>query len=261
MDGSELALSGGAAAVVVFLAMAFAEATRPWRPATGLTARRWIGNIALWALAVGLNLLIAPMLSQATAWLAEIRPPSSVPLWLQIAVGVPALDALTYALHRGLHASAFLWRFHALHHADPEFDISTTMRHHPAELIAMVVPIAVLGAVAGLSPVVVAIFGWLNFCLQIFNHANAALPDRLMSILGQFVVTPEIHRVHHSRDADDADRNYGMILSVWDRLFGTLRLQPARGPASVEFGVDGFRDPQSQRLDRMLWQPLLIRRA
>ena len=262
MDSSTQALIGSAAGVGAFIAMAFAEAARPWRPLTRLTGARWVGNIGLWFLAIGLNLLIAPALGQAAAWLAEIRPAVvAVPLWLQIAFGLPALDALTYALHRALHANKFLWRFHALHHSDPEFDISTTMRHHPAEWIVMVALVTAAGIAAGLSPFVLVIFGWLNFSLQVFNHANAALPPKLAAILGQVVVTPDLHRVHHSRDAGDVDRNYGMILSVWDRMFGTLRLEPTLGREHVEFGLDEFRDRRSQRIDRMLWQPFQIRRA
>src|SRR5215467_516452 len=108
MDAAALTLSGGAAAVVAFLVMAFAEAARPWRPMTELTRSRWIGNVALWVLAIGLNVLITPALSQVTTWVGVVRPAASAPLWLQIALGLPALDVLTYALHRVLHASEFL---------------------------------------------------------------------------------------------------------------------------------------------------------
>jgi sterol desaturase/sphingolipid hydroxylase (fatty acid hydroxylase superfamily) len=261
MDTATLTLSGGTAVVVAFLAMALAEAARPWRPVTELTGLRWLGNIALWGLAIGLNLLIAPALAHATRWLSEVGLLARAPLWLQVALGLPALDALTYALHRALHASEFLWRFHALHHSDPEFDISTTLRHHPVEWMLTVTLVAAVGAAAGLSPAVLILFGWVNLVLQVFNHANTALPGRLATILGQLVVTPELHRVHHSRDPADAARNYGMILSVWDRLFGTLRLQPTPGPEHAEFGFDEFRDRRAQRLDRMLWQPFLIRRG
>jgi sterol desaturase/sphingolipid hydroxylase (fatty acid hydroxylase superfamily) len=261
MDDTALTLGGGAVAVVAFLVMAVAEAVRPWRPMTKLTGLRWVGNAALWVLAIGLNVLIAPALAQATTWVGVVGPVARAPLWLQMALGLPALDAFAYGLHRALHASEFLWRLHALHHSDPEFDISTTMRHHPAEWIVMVTVTTLVSAAVGLSPIVLIAFGWLNLVLQVFNHANTALPGRLATTLGQVVVTPDLHRIHHSRDRADADQNYGMILSVWDRLFGTLRLQPAAGPEQVEFGLEEFRDRRAQRLDRMLWQPFLVRRT
>ena len=261
MDAATLTLSGVVAAGVAFVVMAFAEAARPWRPVTELTGPRWVGNIALWLLAIGLNLVIAPALAQAMTWLGELRSPVSAPLWLQIALGLPALDVFSYALHRALHGSKFLWRLHVLHHSDPEFDISTTLRHHPAEWIVMVALITVACAALGLSPVVPVVFAWLTLVIQIFNHANTALPVWLATVLGWVVVTPELHRVHHSRALADGARNYGMILSVWDRLFGTLRLEPPPGPERDEFGLDDFRDRRAQRLDRMLWQPFSIRRT
>lgn len=254
------ALSGGGFVILVFLAMTVAEVARPWRPTTNLAAARWIGNLALWAVVIGLDLLIAPALAHVTAWLTAIRPPWSLPLWAQIAFGMPALDALTYGMHRAFHASDLLWRVHALHHTDPELDVTTTVRHHPAEWVIMVLAVTAVGTVAGLSPIIIAIFGALNLSIQFFNHANTALPPRLAAILGRFVVTPELHRIHHSRQVRDAATSYGMILSIWDRLFGTFRTEPELGSERIEFGLNEFRDRRSQRVDRMLWQPFLVRR-
>jgi sterol desaturase/sphingolipid hydroxylase (fatty acid hydroxylase superfamily) len=111
----------------------------------------------------------------------------------------------------------------------------------------------------GLSPLVVAVYMSLNLSTQLFAHANIVLPTWLATALGRLVVTPVMHRVHHSRCSNDIMANYGLVFSMWDRLFGTYRSEPARGVDRIEFGVDLFREKYYQRLDRMLWLPLLVR--
>ncbi len=181
------------------------------------------------------------------------------PFWAQVAIGIPALDALNYALHRIFHASPMLWRLHALHHADPELDVSTTVRHHPAEALVMGLIVSIPAAAAGLSLRVIGLYVTLNLFVQFFAHANVALPAWLTNALGWLLVTPALHRVHHSRHPDDIAANYGLVFSVWDRLFGTLRSDPAQGEQGIEFGVERLREPYFQRLDRMLWLPLWVR--
>ena len=192
-------------------------------PAFALT--RWLSNLALFVLAIGLNFLLVPVI----AIVAFAGLHGGMPLWVQLVVGVPALDALSYALHRAFHASPILWRFHALHHSDPELDVSTTVRHHPGEALLMGFAVGILAGAVGLSPFVIGLYASLNLVVQFFAHANVGLPTRLANTLAWLVVTPVLHRVHHSRHPADVATNYGLVFSVWDRLLGTYRSEPEYG--------------------------------
>jgi sterol desaturase/sphingolipid hydroxylase (fatty acid hydroxylase superfamily) len=238
-----------------FLLIAAVEMVRPWRPEPTFSALRWFSSLAVFALAAGFDYLAAPVVAMVTPG----EPIAAIPLWLQLAAGIPALDALGYGLHRAFHAIPLLWRFHALHHADAELDVSTTVRHHPAETLMMTVAVGGVGGIAGLSPLVIGIYGSISLCVQFFSHANVALPRRLARALGWLVVTPDLHRVHHSRHQADFNKNFSLIFPVWDRLFATCRGEPKLGEDRVEFGVDQLREPYYQRLDRMLWLPFYAR--
>jgi sterol desaturase/sphingolipid hydroxylase (fatty acid hydroxylase superfamily) len=253
-------MTSGGITIAGFLLIAAIEILWPWRPTTRLTAVRWLGNSVLWVLTAVLGFLWAP-LDQLISVQFEIPPLFVLPSWTEIAIAVPALDLLAYGLHRAFHALHPLWRLHALHHSDPEFDVTTTLRHHPGEWLIMAVVITAAGAGAGLSPSAIAIYASINLSVQLFNHANFTVPPLLAKALELVIVTPNLHRIHHSRRIDDASSNYGMIFSVWDRLFGTYREEPELGTNRLEFGLDEFRDKAAQRPDRMLWQPLLVRRT
>lgn len=218
-------------------------------------ATRWVSNLALLLLTWGLDFLLAPVI----AIMAVAGWESGLPFWIQLAVGVPAIDAASYGLHRLFHASPALWRLHALHHADPGLDISTTVRHHPGESLVMALAIAVFGTAIGLPAMVVGIYASLSLAVQLLAHANVNLPKSLASSLGWLIVTPSLHRVHHSRHPADLAANYGLVFSVWDRLFGTYRREPQLGEDAIEFGVDRLREQRYQRLDRMLLLPLITR--
>ena len=241
--------------LAAFLCAAALEVVRPWRPAPTFAAARWVSNLALLVLTTGLNFLLVPII----AIVALAGRTGGMPLWVQLVVGVPALDALSYALHRAFHTSPFLWRFHALHHSDPVLDVSTTVRHHPGEALLMGFAVGVLAAAVGLSPFVIGLYASLNLVVQFFAHANVGLPARLADILAWLVVTPVLHRVHHSRHPADVATNFGLVFSVWDRLLGTYRSDPEYGEDAIEFGIDRLREQYFQRLDRMLWLPLFIR--
>jgi sterol desaturase/sphingolipid hydroxylase (fatty acid hydroxylase superfamily) len=238
-----------------FLVAAGWETGRPWRPVPAFSPARWAGSIAFMLLATGVNFLIAPVVTLFA--LAGIG--GGLPLWVQLAIGVPALDALSYLMHRAFHASPILWRLHALHHSDPELDVSTTVRHHPGEALVMTLAVGVLGAASGLSPYLVGLYAALNLAVQFFAHANIGLPTTVANTLGWVVVTPVMHRVHHSRHSADVASNYGLVFSVWDRLFSTYRRTPEFGEDGIEFGVDRLREQYYQRFDRMLWLPFVVR--
>ncbi len=248
-------MSSTLAVLGAFLLAAGVETARPWRSVSSFAVGRWAGNIALLLLTSGIGFLMAPVIAASAIPGLTAR----LPLWAQLMAGVPALDGLSYALHRAFHARPVLWRLHALHHSDPELDVSTAVRHHPGEALVMTVAVGVLGSAIGLSPYVIGLYASLNLAVQFFAHANVGLPAGLATILGWVVITPPLHRVHHSRQAADVASNYGLVFSLWDRLFGTYRREPAQGVERIEFGVDRLREPYYQRLDRMLWLPFAVR--
>jgi sterol desaturase/sphingolipid hydroxylase (fatty acid hydroxylase superfamily) len=148
-----------------------------------------------------------------------------------------------------------LWRLHRVHHTDLDVDVTTGTRFHPIEiLISTGIKCAAVAAI-GAPPVAVLIFEVLLNATAVFNHANARLPAALDRWLRMLVVTPDMHRVHHSIVYNETNSNFGFNLPWWDRLFGTYRAQPAAGQERMTLGVDAFRSPEALRIDRLLVQP------
>ena len=165
------------------------------------------------------------------------------------------LDLAIYLQHVLFHAVPVLWRLHRMHHADLEFDVSTGVRFHPIEiLLSMGIKLGVVAAL-GTPAVAVLVFEVLLNATSMFNHGNVRLPARTDRVLRWIVVTPEMHRVHHSVVPRETNSNFGFNLPWWDRLFGTYRAQPAAGHEGMTIGIAQFRDPAELRLDRMLIQP------
>ena len=165
------------------------------------------------------------------------------------------LDFAIYLQHVLFHAVPALWRLHRMLHADLEFDVTTGVRFHPVEiLLSMGIKLGVVTAL-GAPALAVLLFEVLLNATSMFNHGNVALPQRIDRILRWMVVTPEMHRVHHSVTARETNSNFGFNLPWWDRLLGTYRDQPEAGHLGMTIGIEQFRDPAEQRLDRMLTQP------
>jgi sterol desaturase/sphingolipid hydroxylase (fatty acid hydroxylase superfamily) len=173
---------------------------------------------------------------------------------LRIAVAILSLDLLDYGLHRASHGIALLWRVHQPHHSDIDLDVTTALRHHPFEAAVTSVVLGGGGALLGFAPREIAIYGAVALSVQLVAHANVALPRGLTAFFAPVLVTPDFHRLHHSRRRIDADANYGQVFSFWDWLLGTRRTGEAR---DVAFGVDGHGEAASQRLSRLLVQPML----
>ena len=181
----------------------------------------------------------------------------SPPYWISVLAAIVALDFAIYLQHVMVHAVPLFWRLHRMHHADLDFDVTTGARFHPVEiLLSMGIK---LGVVAVLGPPVVAvvIFEVLLNGSSMFNHSNIRLPLWLDRVLRWFVVTPDMHRVHHSVIPRETNSNFGFNLPWWDRLFGTYRAQPEAGHEAMTIGISQFREPKYLRLDRLLLQPLL----
>ncbi len=244
----------------VFAAMAAWEILAPRRKQRIERSRRWPGNLGVVMLDAILVRLAFPTTAVGLAILAEVGGwglfhAINLPAWASLLLAVIALDFAIYLQHVLFHAVPALWRLHRMHHADQEFDVTTGARFHPIEILAsMGIKLGVVAAL-GVSAVAVLIFEVLLNATAMFNHGNVRMPARLDALLRWIVVTPDMHRVHHSIVAREMNSNFGFNLPWWDRLFGTYRAQPAAGHATMTLGIEQFREPAEQRLDRMLTQP------
>jgi sterol desaturase/sphingolipid hydroxylase (fatty acid hydroxylase superfamily) len=170
-------------------------------------------------------------------------------------IGFLALDLAIYVQHVVFHKVPVLWRLHRMHHADLDIDVTTGLRFHPLEiLISLAIKIAVILAL-GIPVVAVILFEVVLNVTSMFNHSNVSMPAWLDRALRFIVVTPDMHRVHHSILRRETDSNYGFNLPWWDRLFGTYRAQPEAGHTGMTIGIPAFRDPRELRIDRLLTQP------
>ena len=244
----------------VLVAMAAWELLSPRREQAIGRATRWPSNVGVVVLDTILVRLLFPIGAVALALLAEARGwglfnALNLPVWAAIPVGIVLLDLAIYLQHVLFHAVPALWRLHRMHHADLEFDVTTGVRFHPIEiLLSMGIKLGVVAAL-GMPAVSVLIFEVLLNATSMFSHGNVRLPQWLDRVLRWIVVTPDMHRVHHSIKPRETNSNFGFNLPWWDRLFGTYREQPEAGHLGMTIGIDQFRDPHEQRLDRMLTQP------
>ena len=180
-----------------------------------------------------------------------------LPVWISIAASVVLLDLAIYLQHVLFHAVPALWRLHRVHHTDPELDVTTGVRFHPVEiLLSAVFKVAVVGALGAPVAGVIAFEIVLN-AGSLWSHGNLRLSDTADRLLRIVVVTPDMHRVHHSIDREETDRNFGFTLSWWDVLFGTYRAQPRAGHVGMVLGVAGFAAGDVIGLGRLLVQPIL----
>jgi sterol desaturase/sphingolipid hydroxylase (fatty acid hydroxylase superfamily) len=245
----------------VFAVMAAWEMLAPRREQRIGRGARWPSNIAIVILDTVLVRLVFPTTAVGLALLAEAQGwgllhALSLPGWASILFAVIALDFAIYLQHVLFHAVPALWRLHRMHHADLEFDVTTGARFHPIEiLLSMSLKLGVVAAL-GAPAIAVLIFEVLLNATAMFNHSNVCMPLWVDGVLRWIVVTPDMHRVHHSIVPSETNSNFGFNLPWWDRLFGTYRSQPAVGHDAMTIGIQQFRELREQRLDRMLTQPL-----
>jgi sterol desaturase/sphingolipid hydroxylase (fatty acid hydroxylase superfamily) len=248
----------------VLIGMAVWEIIVPRRRVEIPRLLRWSNNLALVVLDTLLVRLAFPVVAVGLAVIARengwgLLNQMSIPGWIVFPAAVLALDLAIYLQHVLFHAVPALWRLHRMHHADLEFDVTTGLRFHPLEiLLSMVVK---LGVVMALGPpaFAVLIFEVLLNASSLFNHSNIRLPLRIDAVLRLFIVTPDMHRVHHSIHPSETNSNFGFNVPWWDRILGTYLAQPKAGHEDMTIGIEQFRSWRSLWLDRMLIQPLLGR--
>lgn len=197
-------------------------------------------GVALWAGSEGLGLM---------HWL-------TLPLWVELTAVVVLLDMAIYWQHRLMHWVPWLWRLHRVHHSDLAFDVSTGVRFHPAEIFVSMLIKMLLVLVLGADVVAVILFEILLSASSLFEHANLRLPLWLDKGLRTVIVTPDMHRVHHSIHRDETDSNFGFNLSIWDRAFLSYRAQPRSEHETMAIGLPAYRGQEDQGLLRLLRQPI-----
>ena len=230
---------------------------REWLIPTG---KRWTNHFllyfasSLWRMMIALmSPVTAALVAQQSGWglFHQVRTPN----WLAFVVTLLALDLTKYGMHRLFHALPFLWPIHRVHHSDPDFDVTPSVRFHPLESFLMqsadVGMILILGAPA--AGVFAA--GVLSNLVNVTQHANADLPEAVETRLRPLVLTARMHRIHHSDSWQDEHRNFGEVFPWWDGLFGTYTRVPERG-AQMRVGLEGYQDERSMGLLEMLLQPL-----
>lgn len=249
------------AAIIVLLIMAGWETVAPKRKLTTVKSRRWTTNLTIIGLDNLLVMFLVPvtviqvsLAAQASKWglfnQLDLSPA------LTLFLSVLALDLVIYLQHLMFHAVPMFWRLHMVHHADLDIDVTTGLRFHPVEIILSV--FIKIATVAALGPPVLAVlvFEILLNATAMFNHANVALPTGIDRWLRLIVVTPDMHRVHHSVIIRETNSNFGFNFPWWDRLFGTYRPQPAQGHQAMTIGLSQYRNPADLGLGKILMLPL-----
>jgi sterol desaturase/sphingolipid hydroxylase (fatty acid hydroxylase superfamily) len=247
-------------ALAVFAAMAAWEVLAPRRPLSVGRWSRWPSNFGIVVVDALLVRLILPTAVLGAAIYAAghglgLFHQLNLRLSVAFLLGFLILDLAIYAQHVVFHHVPWLWRLHRMHHADLDIDVSTGLRFHPFEiLISLAIKIAVVIAF-GIPPVAVFVFEVALNATSLFNHSNVRMPAAVDRIARLLLVTPDMHRVHHSIDGVEHNSNFGFNLPWWDRLFGTYRREPAAGHDGMTIGLPVFRDRKELRLDRLLTQP------
>ncbi|MCA1959602.1 MAG: sterol desaturase family protein [Desulfomonile sp.] len=248
--------------VGIFFVVALGELVSPRRRLTTSKVSRWIANIGIVSInAVAVRLVFGGAAVGSALWIAGrgwgFFNIAAFPYWAAVLLSVIFLDFVIYFQHVMFHAVPALWRLHMMHHADLDFDVTTGTRFHPIEiLLSMLIKIAAV-VVIGAPALGVIIFEVLLNGTSMFNHGNLRLPIALDRVLRLFVVTPDMHRVHHSVIPTETNSNFGFNLPWWDRLMGTYRPQPRGGHEGMTIGLNQFRDPSRLTLPWLLILPFV----
>jgi sterol desaturase/sphingolipid hydroxylase (fatty acid hydroxylase superfamily) len=246
------------------LVVALWEALRPRRAPVCATTIRWINNIVL----AGSNILFSKWtIGFVTFEVAIIAARDGWGLlnlvnltwWLAVGIGILWADLVSYGIHRLEHSIGALWRLHRVHHSDPDMDFTTSHRHHPFEML-IIVPLTALAVIAmGAPPLALLIWWAVTGLTSVVQHGNIGLPGAIDRAARLFVITPAMHLVHHSSHKPETDSNYGQLFPWWDQMLSTYCAAPEGGYEAMTIGLDEFRSPRDQYVDRLLLQPFVAK--
>ena len=251
------------ALLVIVLLVAGWEVLKPRRPLSISKFLRWTNNWSISILNTVLLSLVFPVMAVGVAVLASERNWGlfnllDVPALLSIPSFILAFDFAIYWQHRFYHWVPVLWRLHRMHHADPDFDVSTGIRFHPASIILSMLIKMLVVVLLGPPALAVLISEVLLNVTTMFNHGNIFISPGIDKFLRLFLVTPDMHRLHHSVIVRETNSNFGFNFPWWDRLFGTYQAQPDAGHEAMQIGTHEFREQEEERLGRMLLQPFRL---
>ena len=244
----------------VFALLAASEVFTPRRRLRTSKKRRWFANLSIVALNPLSLALVFPILPIGLALIAAeqnwgLLNSLALPYWLKIFAGLVLLDLAVYTQHVLHHAVPILWRLHMMHHSDLDIDMTTGLRFHPIEIIvSMAIKLSTVAAL-GVPPAAVLIFEVALNATSMFNHSNFHIPEKFDRLLRLILVTPDMHRVHHSVIIRETNSNYGFNLPWWDRWFGTYKAQPDKGHIDMVIGLSQLRDPEKLSLPHLLILP------
>ncbi|MDZ7602340.1 MAG: sterol desaturase family protein [Hoeflea sp.] len=227
-----------------------------------LKTRRWVTNLAMVVLSSVALRIVFPLAAVGTALWAQsagygLFPLMGMPIWAAGILAFVILDFAVWLEHVVSHKWAWLWRIHRMHHADTGFDLTTALRFHPLEIVLSMLWKAAVIITLGAPPVAVLVFEVVLNGAAMFNHANIRLPKAADALLRLLIVTPDMHRIHHSTDTRETDSNYGFNLAIWDRLFSTYTQAPRRGDTGIEIGLSEWRDGRTANLGWALALPFV----
>jgi sterol desaturase/sphingolipid hydroxylase (fatty acid hydroxylase superfamily) len=239
-------------------ALGLVETLTPGRAGAPARARRWPANFGLTLLnivvlgALPVSGLAVAVLAERQGWGLLQRYP--LPLAATLGVALLARSFVSYVVHVAMHKASVLWRVHRIHHTDVFLDVSTTVRFHPLEFLIQLGPTALVILALGLPPWTIMLYELLDTAANLFIHANARVPARVETWLRHLIVTPDLHRVHHSAVWPETDSNYGVLVPWWDRLFGTYRAAP-RDSRETRLGLEECQDRRASSFGWLLALP------
>jgi len=248
----------------ILVTMAVWERKKPLRAWSTSITRRWFDNLGIVAINSAALRLLFPGAAVAVGYFAQTHGWGlfnvvDLPAPVEFIAALIALDLTIYCQHVLFHALPLLWRLHMVHHTDLDFDVTTGVRFHPLEIILSMLIKASAIIMMGATPLAIIAFEIVLNATSMFNHGNIKLPPRADAILRLFLVTPDMHRVHHSVFKHETNSNFGFNLPWWDRLFGTYRDQPQSGHRQMKIGLLEYRDPALLHLNAMLALPFYAR--
>jgi sterol desaturase/sphingolipid hydroxylase (fatty acid hydroxylase superfamily) len=246
--------------LLVFLLMLFFEWRVPRHPTVDSKIRRLGVNFGITALDIALTRLVFGAAAVGAARFAEVEGWGllnhlDLPAALEGLFAVIFLDLMIYVQHVVLHRVPLFWRFHVVHHSDIDLDVSSGLRFHPIEILGSMLYKLGLVCALGPSPWVVVVFESVLNGMAQFTHSNVRLPQPVDTVLRWVIVTPDMHRIHHSVVRRETNSNYGFNLSIWDRWLGTYIASAAKPQPEIVIGVDAFRSPRELTFLRLLWMP------
>lgn len=247
---------------VLLVLFASLESLLPRKERTQKRLRRWFGNFGVLVVGTALARIILPFAPVAAAiWVQGlgigILNSVEIPTLVSGVLTFVLLDLLIYGQHRLFHSVPLLWRLHRMHHTDMDLDVTSGLRFHPLEILfSLAIKILAVCAL-GAPPIAVLIFEMVLNGTSMFNHSNLRIPRKLDAILRLFVVTPDMHRVHHSVIQDETNSNFGFNIPIWDRIFKTYLCTPSKGHDGMTIGLPIFRDERSIKLRSLLIQPFV----